>query len=156
MLEIKNINKNYLKYKNNIEILKDISYVFHSKKVYTIIGKSGVGKTTLIKILGLILNYDSGEILLNNKSVEKLTEDEKAEIRNKHIGFIFQNFYLNPLMKAYENIMVPMYLDNTLTNKERKEKACQLLKKVDLINREEHYPKELSGGEQQESQLQEL
>ncbi len=149
MLKIINICKTYTINKNNILILQNINYEFQNSKLYCIIGKSGDGKTTLIEIMGLLLNYDNGQIIINDKDVSKLNENNKAMIRNKEIGFIFQSYYLNPLMKAYENVMLPMYLDNSLNNETRKHKAYDLLSQVDLKGRENHFPKELSGGEQQ-------
>ncbi len=149
MLKLEKINKTYIKKNAKIEILKNISYEFQNGKLYCIIGKSGAGKSTLIEIMGLLLKYDSGEIIINEKNVSLLNETEKALIRNKEIGFIFQSYYLNPLMKAYENVMLPMYLDKTLNNETRKEKAYSLLSQVDLKGRETHFPKELSGGEEQ-------
>ena len=149
MLKLEKINKTYIKKNAKIEILKNISYEFQNGKLYCIIGKSGAGKSTLIEIMGLLLKYDSGEIIINEKNVSLLNETEKALIRNKEIGFIFQSYYLNPLMKAYENVMLPMYLDKTLNNETRKENAYSLLSQVDLKGRETHFPKELSGGEEQ-------
>ncbi len=143
------MSKSYYKDKKQIKILEEVSYTFEKGKFYCIVGKSGIGKTTLIKCLGLLLDFDSGEMQINNKNIKKLSENKKADIRSKNIGFVFQNFYLNPLMNAYENVMLPMYINDQLNKQERKERAYQLLKEVDLENRETHFPKELSGGEQQ-------
>ena len=149
MLKLENVSKSYITKEKKVEVLKNISYEFKKNKVYCIIGKSGAGKSTLIEILGLLLDYDTGKIFINDKDVKAKTENEKARIRNKEIGFIFQSYYLNPFMKAYENVMLPMYLNKKMTKKEMKEKAYKLLKLVGLENRETHFPKELSGGEQQ-------
>lgn len=149
MIELKNVEKSYIKKKHKIEVLKNINYKFNDKTFYYINGKSGAGKSTIIQILGLLLNIDSGTMLLNGKDVSKLSEDEKAVLRNKEIGFIFQSYYLNPYMKAIENIILPTYVDKSVTDDERGKRAYQLLKQVGLENRAEHYPKELSGGEQQ-------
>lgn len=149
MLKLLNVDKSYNKKNKEINVLKNITYNFEKNKVYCIIGKSGAGKSTLIEILGLLLNFDKGEYYLNNKNISSLKENEKATLRNKEIGFIFQEYYLNPYMKAFENVMIPMYLDKTLDNKMRKEKALNLLDKVGLKERVNHYPRELSGGEMQ-------
>ena len=149
MLKLSRISKNYKKDGKTLKILENINYEFNSGYLYCIIGKSGAGKTTLIEILGLLLNFDDGEIYLDNKDITNMKNNEKAEIRNKEIGFVFQSYYLNPLMKAYENVMLPMYLNNKIDNKDRKNLAYSMLKKVDLQKRENHYPKELSGGEAQ-------
>lgn len=149
MLELKNINKSYKKNKQELAILENINYKFEKNNMYCIIGKSGAGKSTLIQMLGLLLKPTSGEIIINKKKVNNLSNNEQANIRNKEIGFIFQSFYLNPLLKAYENVMLPYYLDKNKTIIEKKEKAVKLLENVDLKERITHYPKELSGGEMQ-------
>lgn len=149
MLKLENISKSYKNNNKKVEVLKNINYEFKKNKVYCIIGKSGAGKSTLIEILGLLLDYDNGKIMINDKDVKAKTENERAKIRNKEIGFIFQSYYLNPFMKAYENVMLPMYLNKKMTKKEMKDKSYKLLKLVGLENRETHFPKELSGGEQQ-------
>jgi ABC-type lipoprotein export system ATPase subunit len=149
MLELRNINKTYIKSKKEIEVLKNVNYKFENKKFYCIIGKSGAGKSTLVQILGLLLQPTSGAIYIDKKNTSNLKENDKADIRNKEIGFVFQSYYLNPLMKAYENVMLPNYLDKSKTMQGKKDNAINLLKKLGLEGREEHYPKELSGGEQQ-------
>ena len=149
MLKLINIIKNYNKDGKKLNVLENVNYEFNPGYLYCIIGKSGAGKTTLIEILGLLLNYDSGSLYVNDKDVTKLSDNEKSEIRNKNIGFVFQNYYLNPLMKAYENVMLPMYLNEKIDNKDRINLAYKLLAKVELENREKHYPRELSGGEAQ-------
>ncbi len=147
MLELKNVSKSYKK--NKVVVLDNINYKFQYKTFYCINGKSGAGKSTLIQLLGLLISPNDGTIKIDGKDVSKLSSNEKARIRNKTIGFVFQSYYLNPLMKAYENVMLPTYTDNSLTNEERKDKAMRLLQNLGLKNREKHYPKELSGGEQQ-------
>lgn len=149
MLELKEISKEYKKKKRIVEVLEKVSYQFQNGKFYCITGKSGAGKTTLIEIMGLLLNVSAGELMIDNQNVSTLTENEKADLRNKKIGFVFQSFHLNPLMKAYENVMLPMYLNKSLTSEQRKQRAYDLLSKFGLKDRELHFPKELSGGEQQ-------
>ncbi len=143
------LSKTYKKKNKQIEVLKNINYKFKGNTLYYINGKSGSGKSTLIQLLGLLLEIDEGTIFLNGKDVSKLSEDEKAEVRNKEIGFIFQSYYLNPYMKSYENVILPTYTDSKMNDKERYNLAEKLLKQVDLDDRINHYPKELSGGEQQ-------
>ncbi len=149
MLEIKNVTKSYRKNKGNLVVLDNVSYTFENGKFYCISGKSGAGKSTLIQMLGLLINPNSGEILIDNKKVSDLSDDARANMRNKKIGFIFQSFYLDPLMKSYENVMLPMYLNKNYTIKKMKKLSTELLKLVDLEDRANHYPKELSGGEKQ-------
>lgn len=149
MIELKKVTKYYVKEKKKINVLENVNYHFLPNKLYCIIGHSGSGKSTLIQTLGLLLSINDGTILLNKRNIKELKENQKADLRNQEIGFVFQSFYLNPLMKAYENVMLPTYLNKKLTNKERKERAYDLLEKLGLKDRETHYPKELSGGEQQ-------
>lgn len=148
MVELKNINMTFKKNKKEIEVLKNINYKFESGKTYVIIGPSGSGKSTLTKIIGLLLKPTSGNVLIDNEYVNyaKKNSDERSLIRNKKIGFIFQSFYLNPYMKANENVLLPCYLSS---EKEKEKRAYELLKKMNLEGREEHFPKELSGGESQ-------
>lgn len=116
---------------------------------YAIIGHSGSGKSTLIQVLGLLEPLTTGTYLYNSVDVETFAEDEKAVIRAKKIGFIFQNYYLDPCLKAFENVMLPMYVNEEIAKQDRKEKAIQLLEKLGLQDRIYHFSKELSGGEQQ-------
>lgn len=149
MLKLVNVTKKYKKNKKELLILNNISFSFSKGKFYCIKGHSGSGKTTLIQILGLLLSKDSGSIFIDDKDVSRMTEIERARLRNKEIGFIFQSYYLNSYLKSYENVMLPMYLNPTLTKQEKVNKAYKLLDLLGLKERETHFPKELSGGEQQ-------
>ena len=118
-------------------------------KIYAIMGHSGSGKSTLIQILGTLDNLSSGKLLINGIDISKCNENEKADIRMNQIGFVFQSFYLNPKLTAIENVMLPLYINKNVSRSERKKHAFELLNKFGLANRANHYPKELSGGEQQ-------
>ncbi len=148
-IQIKNLSKTYKMKNKTIQALNNISYIFEGKNFYAIMGHSGSGKSTLIHCIGLLDQITEGEILLNNVPISTMSENEKAHIRATEIGFIFQSFYLNPKLKAYENVMLPMYLDKSINSTIRKSKSLLLLKELGLETRSEHYPKELSGGEQQ-------
>ena len=152
MESIIKVEKAYKKYqmKDRIVIALDsVDASFERGKFYVIVGESGSGKSTFIQSIGLLDDLTTGKILIDGQDVSKLNSFEKARIRKNKIGFVFQSFYLNPLMKAYENVMLPLYLNKSMSQVERKEKAMTLLKKVGLEERMYHYPKELSGGEQQ-------
>lgn len=151
ILEIKNLYKTFKSKENNKEliVLNKINQTFEKGKIYNIIGHSGAGKTTLLRIIGLLTEYDSGKILLNNIDSLNMNDKEKALIRNKNIGFVFQNYLLNDSLKSIENIMVPMYINKDIKPRNRKKIARELLKKVNLQNKENNFPKEMSGGEQQ-------
>ena len=112
-------------------------------------GHSGCGKSTLINIIGLIDKQTSGEYLIDTVEVSKLSEDEKAELRMKKIGFVFQDFFLNPRLTALENVMVPMLINKDIPKEEREVIATNLLKELGLEDRINHKPNELSGGEGQ-------
>jgi ABC-type lipoprotein export system ATPase subunit len=112
-------------------------------------GHSGSGKSTLINILGLIDSFDSGKYELYEKRVEKFNDAELSNLRMKNIGFVFQEFHLNSTLKAYENVIVPMLINKDIDPKDRKKRAIDLLESVGLGERIDHFPNELSGGEQQ-------
>lgn len=117
--------------------------------MYAIMGHSGSGKSTLIQCLGLLDNVTSGKIYIDNEDVSKKTVDEQNKLRNIKIGFVFQDYYLNNTMKAYENVMLPMLINKKYKNKNITKMAEMLLCEVGLEDRIKHYPKQLSGGEQQ-------
>ena len=146
-MKVENITKIYRTKTSEIKALDNISYEFIPGKMYAIMGHSGSGKSTLISILGLIDTYTSGKISIENKDVSKLKENELADLRMKHIGFVFQDFYLDEHLKAYENIILPMLINKEIKKENRKEKALKLLKELGLEERINHYPGEMSGGE---------
>ena len=146
---LKNGCKEFSLKDEKIIAMNNVNLQFDTGKMYVIMGHSGSGKSTMIQILGLLDNLTSGELYINGQEVSKYSENEKADLRMKEIGFVFQSFYLNPKLTAIENVMLPMYINKNIDKKERKEKAMELLRKFGLENRINHYPKELSGGEQQ-------
>lgn len=149
MIELQEVTKFYIKEKKKVKAISNVNYTFYPNNLYCISGESGAGKTTLIQLLGLLLPFNEGKIIIEGCDINNLTENEKSDMRNKKIGFVFQAYYLNPLMKAYENVMLPSYINEDIKDTNRKEIAYKLLEKVGLKGRENHYPKELSGGEQQ-------
>lgn len=149
VISVDHLTKSYVTERGRIDILKGINVEFETGRFYAIMGHSGSGKSTLINILGLIDNFDSGKYILFGKDITMMNDKELSKIRMKNIGFIFQEFYLNNTLKAWENVVVPMLINEEIPKKERKTRACKLLKMVGLEDRMEHYPKELSGGEQQ-------
>ncbi len=132
---------------NGVVAVDNLSGEFEMGKFYAIMGHSGSGKTTFLQILGLLLDSSDGKIEINNTDISSLSSSQKADIRRDVIGFVFQSYFLNKNMKAYENVMIPMLINPKINNK--KEKAINLLSKFDLEDRINHYPDELSGGEQQ-------
>ena len=148
-MKFENITKEY--YINNEKCfsLQNINVNFEKGKFYGIIGHSGSGKTTLINILGLIDNYDSGKYYLDDNLIVDLTEEQKAEIRLKKFGFVFQSFYLNQKLTAMENVIIPMIINKKIAKQDRKKQAIKLLQKLGLQDKINHLPNQLSGGEQQ-------
>jgi len=148
-MNVENLEKTYNMKNDKVIALTNFSYQFIPGKFYAIMGHSGSGKSSLIRILGLIDNFTSGSYYLNGKDISKLNDEELSQIRMKEIGFIFQEFYLDENLKAYENVILPMLINKNIKRAERKEKAINLLKSLGLENRINHFPKELSGGEKQ-------
>lgn len=111
IIELINLKKEYKTPKENLEVIKGINYSFEQGKLYAIKGHSGSGKTTLVRILGLMDDLTSGEYLLYNKTTKSLSDRDSSYYRMKHIGFIFQEYNLNPYLKAYENVIVPMLIN---------------------------------------------
>lgn len=149
LINLKNIYKEYGKKDKNVKVLNDLSITFEKGKFYAITGHSGCGKSTLLSIIGLLESITSGVYTINGINVKNLNSKEEANIRKKYIGFIFQDFYLDDYLKAYENVMFPMIINKDISKDERKQKALTLLKEVELSDRINHFPKELSGGEKQ-------
>lgn len=149
IIKLENIQKTYHKKEKKLNVLKNLNVEFYSGQLYAIMGHSGNGKSTLIHILGLIDQFDDGEYHIYSQNAKNLNDKESSYIRMKNIGFVFQEFNLVPTLKAYENVMMPMLINDEIKPKERKIKAIELLSRVGLKERINHFPKELSGGEQQ-------
>ena len=148
-MKLINVNKSYNTSYGKLQILKNISVSFEKGKFYAIMGRSGSGKRTLVNILGLLDDFDDGDYYLNDINVKQLNDKTKSKIRGLNIGFVFQSFYLNKNLTAYENIILPTYINDKMDDTERKSRALNIMKKLEIIDRREHKPSSLSGGEQQ-------
>jgi len=144
LIELSNVCKRY----GVIEVLKKISLTVKEGDFISIRGKSGVGKTTLLKIMGLLEPPDEGEVKFFGRTVNNLSDEEKSDIRLHHIGFIFQFFNLIPSLTVLENIELPLALAGVNKSKRRR-KALELLEYFGLKNLAERLPETLSGGERQ-------
>ena len=142
------ICKNFYQGEEVVEVLKDIDFSLEKSSSVAITGPSGSGKTTLLNMLSGLDSPTSGEIIFNKNDIDNLNEKEKALMRNKEIGFVYQFHHLLPEFTALENISLPMLISG-IHSEEALEKSNHLLKKVNLINRANHKPSELSGGERQ-------
>ncbi len=148
MIEIKNVYKTYTSGPQAVEVLKGIDLVIHKAEVVTIVGPSGVGKSTLLHIMGALDVPTEGQVVIGGKEVQHLQNDSLAKFRNKAVGFVFQFHHLLPEFTAFENVIIPSMMHEPL-NSEKEEYARFLLNEVGLSHRLEHKPSELSGGEQQ-------
>ncbi len=150
MLEVQNLTKTYRTGSKSLTVLDDVSFSIEAGDTFSIVGPSGSGKTTLLGLCAGLDRATSGSVILNNKPLDNLTEDQRAALRNEYVGFIFQNFQLLPTLTALENVMVPLELRRAQRTEQR---AKEILEQVGLGHRYHHYPLQLSGGEQQRVSL---
>ena len=137
-------------YNQKVTALKEVSITINQGEFIVVMGHSGSGKSTLLQMIGLLDLPTSGSIFINSRDVSKLPKNAVADVRQKSLGFVFQAFHLNPQLKAYENVMLPMLINPEYKNKaEMEKKAKELIDVVGLSERADHYPRQLSGGEQQ-------
>ena len=150
ILNIRNVSKIYQSAGRELKVLDNINFSIATGSTVSITGPSGSGKTTLLGLCAGLDRSSAGVVELNGITLDTLNEDQRAAIRNKYVGFIFQNFQLLPTLTALENVMVPLELRGA---KNIKAQAMDLLDKVGLTDRAHHYPVQLSGGEQQRVSL---
>ena len=148
LIEIKNLVKNYAIGDMEIPALQQINLQIDKNEYVAIMGPSGSGKSTLMNILGCLDTPSSGHYFFNKTDVSSLDDDALSVMRNKEIGFIFQNFNLLPRLNALQNVELPLVYSG-ISTQERKERALKSLKRVGLSDRMEHKPNELSGGQKQ-------
>lgn len=146
ILRICELTKNYKSGSRDLTVLNQVSLDVARGSTCAIVGPSGSGKTTLLGLAAGLDEPSSGSVTLNGIVLDQLSEDEKAQVRSAHVGFIFQSFNLLPTLTALENVMIPLELKG---EKKARRKAKELLEKVELADRAGHYPAQLSGGEQQ-------
>ncbi|RMF95767.1 MAG: ABC transporter ATP-binding protein [Candidatus Schekmanbacteria bacterium] len=148
IIKAQGIKKSYRLGGNTVEVLRDVNFDLNESEVVSIVGASGTGKSTLLHILGLLDNCDSGSIYYDGRNIDNLTDEEKAEFRNKNIGFVFQFHHLLMEFTSLENVMIPLLISG-IDRKEAQARAASVLADVGLEGRMKHRPSELSGGEQQ-------
>lgn len=146
ILNVKGVSKTYKSGSRILTVLDNVSFSIEAGSALAIVGPSGSGKTTLLGLCAGLDRSSAGNVELQYTRLEDLNEDQLAAVRNKYVGFIFQNFQLMPTLTALENVMVPLELRG---EKKAKPRATDLLEKVGLADRGHHYPAQLSGGEQQ-------
>src|SRR6186997_2237130 len=148
MIRMRGIRKVYSTGRVEVEALRGVDLDIAANEYVAVVGPSGSGKSTLMNIVGCLDTPTSGEYVLSGERVGGLDRNRLAEIRNKHIGFVFQNFNLLTYASALENVELPLLFAGVST-RERRERAAEMLRKVDLEDRMEHKPTELSGGQMQ-------
>ena len=146
ILKIHELEKTYTSGSKNLTVLTHISFEIEQGSIFSIVGPSGSGKTTLLGLCAGLDHPSAGDIELCGVNLKDLDEDQRAQLRNKEVGFIFQNFQLLPTLTALENVIVPLELQG---EKNAVKVGMELLEKVGLLDRSHHYPSQLSGGEQQ-------
>ena len=151
MIEARGLGKTYSSGGSPLTVLKDINLTIEHHGFVAIVGPSGSGKTTLLGLLAGLDDASSGTVSLDGVNVSRMTEDERATFRVRHVGFVFQSFQLIPTLTAWENVIVPLELLGWTTDDgtDGKTRAANLLTQVGLESRLDHYPAQLSGGEQQ-------
>jgi lipoprotein-releasing system ATP-binding protein len=149
ILQVKDIVKGYQNTeKVRLEVLRSVDIEIEGGKISVIVGASGAGKSTLLHIMGGLDRPDSGEVYFNGQNIFDLTDDKLAKFRNKNIGFVFQFHHLLPEFTALENVAIPQMITGKTLNSASK-RAKELLDEVGMMERVNHKPAELSGGEQQ-------
>lgn len=148
IIHIETLTKNYYLGKQVVEVLKGISLDIFKNEYVALMGPSGSGKSTLMNILGCLDTPTSGKYILNEKDVSRTSDNDLADVRNKEIGFVFQQFNLLPRLTALENVALPLVYAG-VPKKQRMQKAMEVLEKVDLADRSHHKPNEMSGGQNQ-------
>jgi putative ABC transport system ATP-binding protein len=148
LVELQDLGKSYFTEEVETRALRDITLQIDRGEYVAIEGPSGCGKSTLLSILGLLDTPTSGKYRLNGRAVEQLSPSERATIRNREIGFIFQNFNLIGDLSIFENVELPLVYRG-MTKGERKSRVAEVLDRVRMAHRAKHYPMQLSGGEQQ-------
>lgn len=148
MIEVKNLCKTYGRGETCVNAVKNVSLKVKNGGFLAVMGASGSGKTTLMNILGCLDTQTKGDYFLDGSNVKKLSQESKEHLRNKKIGFIFQSFYLLPMLTAKQNIELPMIYSG-VSPRERKRKSAELLEMTGLSGRASHLPGELSGGQKQ-------
>ncbi len=150
ILNVHKLTKSYNNGQNKLTVLNEVNFSLDKGDTFSIVGPSGSGKTTLLGLCAGLDTPSGGLVHLEGHDLFSLNEDQRAAIRNQHVGFIFQSFQLIPTLTALENVMVPMELNSIPGARER---GMELLDRVDLSDRGHHYPSQLSGGEQQRVSL---
>ena len=148
IIHLKNVAKYYHMGESVVKAVDDVSIDIRRGDFVAVMGPSGSGKSTAMNLIGSLDMPTKGHIFLDSEDISTLDESELAQVRGKHIGFIFQQFNLIPTLTVKENVVLPMTLQG-LSEEERSDKADRILHRLDLYDRSDHYPNQISGGQQQ-------
>ncbi|MCK6605347.1 MAG: ABC transporter ATP-binding protein [Ignavibacteriaceae bacterium] len=148
VVRLENITKSFTEGENSRKVIDNLSFDIKKGEILVLYGRSGSGKSSLLNLIAGLDNPDSGKIFINGTDITGLNETDKTVFRRKHIGFVFQFFNLIPTLTVFENLLLPLELNKTLSA-EKKEQALSLLEETGLHNRKNSFPDVLSGGEQQ-------
>jgi putative ABC transport system ATP-binding protein len=149
LIELKGIEKKFLTDEIETRAINGINLVINKGEYLSLSGQSGCGKSTLLALLGLLDAPSSGTYKINGTDVSSLSRDERAKIRSKQIGFVFQSFNLISDLTIFENVMLPLTYQSGLSKQVVEAKVNDVLEKVEMSHRKNHYPSQLSGGQQQ-------
>lgn len=149
IIELGNIKRDFQVGEETVHALKGVSFSIHEGQFVTIMGKSGSGKSTLLNILGCLDTPTSGTYLLDGTSVQSMDKDQRARIRNRKIGFVFQSYNLLPNTTAIENVELPLMYNPDVSRSEREQRAIEALQIVGLADRMYHKSNQMSGGQMQ-------
>jgi putative ABC transport system ATP-binding protein len=149
LIELNGIGKTFLTDEIETRAINNINLVINKGEYLSLSGQSGCGKSTLLALLGLLDSPSSGTYKINDTDVSSLSRDERAKIRSKQIGFVFQSFNLISDLTIFENVMLPLTYQSGLSKQVIEAKVNDVLEKVEMSHRKDHYPSQLSGGQQQ-------
>jgi putative ABC transport system ATP-binding protein len=149
IVRVKNIIKNYKLGETQVPALKSVGLEVYAGEFTALVGMSGSGKSTLLNIIGCIDDAESGDVFIDNINITHLTDDEKSDLRNQKIGFIFQSFNLVPVLSVYENVELPLLINPKISLAERKDRVMEALTDVGLEKLKVNRPDQLSGGQRQ-------
>ena len=149
VIELQNIKRNFQVGDETVHALRGVSFSINEGEFVTIMGTSGSGKSTLLNILGCLDTPTTGEYLLDGISVRTMSKSQRAVLRNRKIGFVFQNYNLLPKTTAIENVELPLMYNSSVSASERRSRAIEALKAVSLGDRLEHKSNQMSGGQMQ-------
>ena len=149
IVELKQVQKDYQMGEMSVQALKDIELYIDEQSFVSFVGPSGSGKTTLLNLIGCLDKPSVGEVFVNSTAVNSFSNKEAAQFRGQHLGFIFQNFNLLPVLTTYENVEYPLIMVQNIPAAMRKERIMHYLEAVGMTDQKDKYPSQLSGGQKQ-------